>query len=77
MQYIGQNFELRFHVVTFAEWKSRKERLYILNLMASTTIMAISKRFVTTGIKTPLGFHTTTLKTITSLMISLIEMIGA
>ncbi len=68
---------MRFHVTTFAEWKSRKERLSILNLMASTTIMAISKRYVTTGIKMPLEFLTTTLKTITSLMKSLIGMIGA
>lgn len=59
MQYIEQNFELRFHVTTFAEWKSRKERLFILNWMASTTIMAILKPSVTTGIKMPLEFHTT------------------
>lgn len=74
---LSENFELRFHVTTFAEWKSRKERLSILNWMVNTTIMAISKRYVTNGIKMPLEFHTTTLKTITSLMISLIGMIGA
>ena len=45
--------------------------------MVNTTIMAISERYVTNGIKMPLEFHTTTLKTITSLMISLIGMIGA
>ena len=56
---LNENFELRFHVVTFAEWKSRKERLSILNLMASTTIMAILKRFVITGIRIPLEFHIT------------------
>lgn len=59
MQYFGANFELRIHVVTFAEWINKKERLSISNLMASITIMAILKRFVITGIKMPLEFHTT------------------
>ena len=56
---MSENFEFCFHVVTFAEWKSRKEQLSILNLMANTTIMAILKRYVTTGIKMRLAFHTT------------------
>jgi len=45
--------------------------------MVNTTIMAISKHYVTTGIKMPLEFHITILKTITSPMTSLIGMIGA
>lgn len=30
MQQFGADFELRIHVVTFAEWKDKKERLSIL-----------------------------------------------
>ena len=57
MQYIEQNFELRFHVTTFAEWKSRKERLFILNWMASTTIMAILRLLQITGVRKILEYH--------------------